>query len=109
MALPATIGVTINFSDGPTYGYPFTIGDPVKGILGVSELAGSNTQGLIIDYSTETTQVAIRRGRDLMTDSYNAGTASVKILDPNGDFNPEITSSPIYGYLLTLRKIQITA
>ncbi len=54
MALPATIGVTINFSDGPTYGYPFTIGDPVKGILGVSELAGSNTSTLIVDYSAQT-------------------------------------------------------
>lgn len=109
MALPATIGVTINFSDGPTYGYPFTIGDPVKGILGVSELAGSNTSALIIDYSAQTTQVAIRRGRDLMTDTYNAGSATVRILDPNGDFNPQNTSSPIYGYLKPLRKIQITA
>jgi hypothetical protein len=109
MALPATIGVTINFSDGPTYGYPFTIGDPVKGILGVSELAGTNTAGLIVDYSAQTTQTSIRRGRDLMTDTYNAGTASVKILDPNGDFNPQNTSSPIYGFLKPLRKIQITA
>jgi hypothetical protein len=109
MALPATIGVTINFSDGPTYGYPFTIGDPVKGILGVSELAGTGTAGLIIDYSAQTTQIAIRRGRDLQTDTYTAGSATVKILDPNGDFNPQNTSSPIYGYLKPLRKIQITA
>jgi len=109
MALPATIGVTINFSDGPTYGYPFTIGDPVKGILGVSQLAGLNTSALIVDYSAQTTQVAIRRGRDLQTDTYNAGSATVKILDPNGDFNPQNTSSPIYGYLKPLRKIQITA
>ena len=109
MALPATIGVTINFSDGPTYGYPFTIGDPVKGILGVSELAGTGTAGLIIDYSAQTIQIGIRRGRDLQTDTYNAGTCAVVILDPNGDFNPQNTSSPIYTYLKPLRKIQVTA
>ena len=109
MALPATIGVTINFSDGPTYGYPFTIGSSFYGILGVNELAGGSTSSLIQDFSDQTTQIAIRRGRDLFTDTYNAGQATVKILDPNGDFNPQNTSSPLYGYVKPLRKIQITA
>jgi hypothetical protein len=109
MALPATIGVTINFSDGPTYGYPFTIGSSLYGILGVNELAGSSSSTLIQDFSSQTTQIAIRRGRDLFTDIYNGGMATVKILDPNGDFNPQNTASPIYGYVKPLRKIQITA
>lgn len=109
MALPATIGVTINFSDGPTYGYPFTIGSSFYGILGVNELAGGSASSLIQDFSDQTTQIAIRRGRDLFTDTYNAGQATVKILDPNGDFNPQNTSSPLYGYVKPLRKIQITA
>jgi len=109
MALPATIGVTINFSDGPTYGYPFTIGSSLYGILGVNELAGGSTSSLIQDFSDQTTQIAIRRGRDLFTDTYNAGQATVKILDPNGDFNPQNTASPLYGYVKPLRKIQITA
>ena len=109
MALPATIGVTINFSDGPTYGYPFTIGSSFYGILGVNELAGGSTSSLIQDFSDQTTQIAIRRGRDLFTDTYNAGQATVKILDPNGDFNPQNTASPLYGYVKPLRKIQITA
>jgi hypothetical protein len=109
MTLPATIGVTINFSDGPTYGYPFTIGSSLYGILGVNELAGSSSSTLIQDFSSQTTQIAIRRGRDLFTDVYNGGMATVKILDPNGDFNPQNTSSPLYGYVKPLRKIQITA
>lgn len=109
MALPATIGVTINFSDGPTYGYPFTIGSSLYGILGVNELAGSSSSTLIQDFSSQTTQIAIRRGRDLFTDVYNGGMATVKILDPNGDFNPQNTSSPLFGYVKPLRKIQITA
>ena len=109
MALPATIGVTINFSDGPTYGYPFTIGSSLYGILGVNELAGGSSSSLIQDFSNETTQITIRRGRDLFTDVYNGGMATVKILDPNGYFNPQNTSSPLFGYVKPLRKIQITA
>ena len=109
MALPATIGVTINFSDGPTYGYPFTIGSSLYGILGVNELAGASSSTLIQDFSSQTTQIAIRRGRDLFTDIYNGGMATVKILDPNGDFNPQNTASPLFGYVKPLRKIQITA
>ncbi len=108
MAIPATIGVTINFSDGPTYGYPFLLDSSTYGIIGTNELGSTNTTALTIDYSTQTTQLAIRRGRDLFTDTYNSGQATVKILDPNGDFNPQNTSSPIYGYVKPLRKIQIT-
>ena len=108
MAIPVTIGVTINFSDGPTYGYPFLLDSAIYGIIGTNELGSTNTTALTIDYSTQTTQVAIRRGRDLFTDTYNSGQATVKILDPNGDFNPQNTSSPIYGYVKPLRKIQIT-
>jgi len=109
MALPATIGVTINFSDGPTYGYPFTIGSSLYGVLGVNELAGSSSSTLIQDFSNQTTQITVRRGRDLFTDVYNGGMATVKILDPNGDFNPQNTASPLFGYVKPLRKIQITA
>lgn len=109
MALPATIGVTINFSDGPTYGYPFTIGSSLYGILGVNELAGGSTSSLIQDFSSQTTQITIRRGRDLFTDVYNGGMATVKILDPDGYFNPQNTASPLYGFVKPLRKIQITA
>ena len=109
MALPATLGVTINFSDGPTFGYPFTIGSAVYGVLGVNELGSGSAESLTIDFSDQTTQITVRRGRDLYTDIYNSGMSIVKILDPNGDFNPQNTSSPLYGFVKPLRKIQITA
>ena len=69
----------------------------------------ANNAALIVDYSTQSTQIAIRRGRDLINDVYNTGSATVKILDPDGDFNPSNTLSPIYGFVKPLRKIQITA
>lgn len=107
MTLPATITVSINFANGPTYGIPFTLDDDVKGLLGTGILA--DNAALVIDYSTRTTDIAIRRGRNLLQDTYEAGQATVKILDPNGDFNPQNTASPIYGYLQPARKIRISA
>lgn len=107
MALPAAITVSINFANGPSYGIPFTLDDPVKGILGTGTLADSSA--LVIDYSDRTTNIAIRRGRNLLQDTYDAGQATVRILDPNGEFNPQNTSSPIYGYLQPARKFRISA
>ena len=104
MALPATVGVTINFSDGPAYAQAMILD---QGLLGTNVLA--NSAAIIIDYSAQTTQIATRRARDLINDIYNTGSASVKILDPDGDFNPTNTLSPIYGFVKPLRKIQITA
>lgn len=107
MTLPATLTVSINFANGPAYGIPLTLDDPVKGILGTNVLA--DNASLVIDYSSRTTNIAIRRGRNLLQDTYDAGQATVKILDPDGDFNPQNTASPIYGYLQPARKLRISA
>jgi hypothetical protein len=40
---------------------------------------------------------------------FEAGTATVDIYDQNGDWNPSNPSSPYYGDLIPLRKIQIFA
>lgn len=108
MSLPATLNVSINFANGPGYGIPFVLDDAVNGILDQNVLSDGSTS-LIIDYSARTTDIAIRRGRNLLQDTYDAGQATVKILDPNGDFNPQNTSSPIYGYLQPGRKLRISA
>ena len=104
MVLPVTMGVTINFSDGPAYAQAMILD---QGLLGTNVLA--NNAAIIIDYAAQSTQIATRRTRDLINDIYNTGTATVKILDPDGDFNPSNTLSPIYGFVKPLRKIQITA
>jgi hypothetical protein len=107
MTLPATLTVSINFANGPAYGIPLTLDDPAKGILGTNVLA--DNASLVIDYSTSTTNIAIRRGRNLLQDTYDAGQATVRILDPEGNFNPQNTASPIYGYLQPARKLRISA
>jgi hypothetical protein len=44
-----------------------------------------------------------------MKDTYDAGTAIVRVLDPLGYFNPQNPSSPYFGYLVPLRKLRISA
>ena len=109
MALPAQINVSLNFSSGATFGNPFTIGDPVNGVLGVGILSDSTTPALVVDLTDITRQISIRRGRNITRDTYEAGNATVRVYDQNGDFNPQNPSSPYYGKLTPLRKIRISA
>ena len=109
MALPAQINVSLNFSSGATFGNPFTIGDPVSGVLGVGILSDSTTPALVVDLTDITRQISIRRGRNITRDTYEAGDATVRVYDQNGDFNPQNVASPYYGQLTPLRKIRISA
>ena len=109
MTLPAQINVSLNFSSGATFGNPFTIGDPVNGVLGVGILSDSTTPALVVDLTDITRQITIRRGRNITRDTYEAGTAIIRVYDNNGDFNPQNPSSPYYGQLTPLRKLRISA
>ena len=105
MAYPFSVIVTFDFSDGPIFGYPFTIGDPKNGILGVDVLADQASQIVVISNQVS----KIKGGYNLLQDQFEAGTANIRILDPNGNWNPQNTSSQIYGRLLPLRKIRVAA
>ena len=109
MTLPATLDVSLNFSSGATFGIPFTLGDPVNGILGTNILSDSTTPALVVNLTSQTRRISIRRGRNVARDIYEAGTAIVRIYDPDGDFNPQNLSSPYYGKLEPLRKLRISA
>jgi hypothetical protein len=109
MALPAEISVSFDFSSGATFGYPFTIGDTKYGILGTSTLGSSSVQEPTVDLTPQVRNITINRGRDIQSDTYTAGTAVVRIIDPDASFNPQNTSSPYYGYLVPLRKLRIAA
>jgi hypothetical protein len=109
MALPATLSVSLNFSSGATFGNPFTIGDPISGVLGVGILSDSTTPALVVDLTDQARHIQIRRGRNIIRDTYEAGTCTVRIYDPNGDFNPQSVTSPYFGKLTPLRKLRISA
>jgi hypothetical protein len=104
MALPATISVKINLSGGASFGNPFILGTSQ---LGFAELA--SVIPVIVDVSTQTLNISTRRGRNLLQDKYESGSATIRIVDPDGDFNPQNTASPYFGLLQPLRKIQASA
>ena len=109
MALPANIAVSFDFSSGATFGYPFTLGSDKYGILGVSQLGGSTVPIPIIDLTPNVRNITINRGRNILSDTYIAGDAVVRVLDPDGAWNPQNASSPYYPYLVPLRKLRISA
>jgi hypothetical protein len=102
----AGLNVSIDFEAGPKFVIPFTLDDPTYGALDFGTLASDSA--LTVNYTARTTNINIRRGRDILQDAYNAGQATVRILDPDGDFNPQNIDSPIYGYVTTGRKLRIS-
>lgn len=109
MTLPATVAVTLDFNSGATFGLPFTLDDPVSGVMGTGTFASSETPALVVDLSADTRQINITRGRNIQRDTYEAGTAIIRVTDENSYFNPQNTSSPYYGYIVPLRKLRVSA
>jgi hypothetical protein len=109
MALPATIAVSFDFSSGATFGYPFTVGSEKYGVIGVSTFAATEVPDPVVDLSPNVTNISIRRGRNIIRDTYEAGSCTVRVLDPNGEWNPQNVDSPYFGYLTPLRKLRVSA
>jgi hypothetical protein len=103
VAVP-TINVTINFSTGPSFAQAFIIG---SGIFGTNVLADSTA--VIVDVSNQVNKIDTTRGRNAQADQFQTGQLSLRIVDMNGDFNPQNPSSPYAGLLNPMRKVQITA
>ena len=103
MTVP-TINAIINFSTGPSFSQAFIIG---SGILGTNVLA--DAAAVIVDVSNVVNSVNIRRGRSATADEFQTGSMTLRIVDQNGDFNPQNASSPYYGLLDPMRKVLISA
>ena len=109
MTLPAQISVTFDFSSGASFGTGFIIGSEDNGVIGVNSFGSSDVVIPTVDLTPDVYSISIRRGRNIMKDQYEAGTAIVRVLDPLGYFNPQNPSSPYYGYLVPLRKLRVAA
>jgi hypothetical protein len=99
-----TLNVLFDFSSGAVFNYPFIVGE---GVLGVNVLA--DAAALVVDISDQVNRISIRRGYNLLQEEFQAGTATVRLLDQNGDWNSTNVSSPYYGLLVPLRKVRISA
>ena len=103
MTIPV-INAVINFGTGAAFAQAFIIGE---GIFGTNVLADS--AALIVDVSNVVDSVSTKRGRSATADEFQTGTLTLRIVDQNGDFNPQNPSSPYFGFLTPMRKVSISA
>ena len=103
MTVP-TVNAVINFSTGPSFAQAMILD---SGILGTNVLADSAS--VIVDVSNVVDNIQTIRGRNAQADQFQTGTLSLRIVDQNGDFNPQNPASPYYNLLTPMRKVQITA
>jgi len=103
MTVP-TVNAVINFSTGPSFAQAMILD---QGILGTNVLADS--AAVIVDVSNVVDSIQTIRGRNAQADQFQTGTLSLRIVDQNGDFNPQNPAGPYYNLLTPMRKVQITA
>lgn len=103
MAVPV-VNAYINFSTGPSFAQALILD---QGQLDVNIL--SDSASIIVDVSDQINRIETKRGRNALIDQFQTGTLSLRIVDQNGDFNPQNPSSPYYTYLTPMKKVQITA
>ncbi len=103
MAVP-TVNAVINFSTGPAFAQAMILD---QGILGTNVLADS--AAVIVDVSNQINRIETKRGRNALIDEFQTGTLTLRIIDQNGDFNPQNPASPYFELLTPMKKVQITA
>jgi hypothetical protein len=100
------INVIIDFSTGASFGYPFVLG---TSSLDGGDVLSDSASSLVVDVSNLLDSVNTNRGRNISSEQFQTGTASIRLLDQNGDFNPQNPASPYFTYLNPMRKMTITA
>jgi hypothetical protein len=103
MTVPV-VNAYINFSTGPSFAQAMILG---SGILDTNVLADS--VAVIVDVSNQINRIETNRGRTALSDQFQTGSLTLRIVDQNGDFNPQNPSSPYYTLLTPMKKVQITA
>jgi hypothetical protein len=103
MTVPV-INAFINFSTGPSFAQALILG---SGILDTNVLEGPSP--VIVDVSNQVNRIETNRGRTALSDQFQTGALTLRIVDQNGDFNPQNVTGPYAGLLTPMKKVQITA
>ena len=103
MAVPV-INAIINFSTGPSFAQAMIID---QGIFGTNVLA--DAASVIVDVSSQVNRIETNRGRTALSDAFQTGSLTLRIVDQNGDFNPQNVTGPYAGLLTPMKKVQISA
>ena len=103
MTLPV-ISALINFSTGPAFAQTMILD---SGILNTNVLGDATA--VIVDVSNQVNRIETNRGRTALSDQFQTGALTLRIVDQNGDFNPQNVSGPYYELLTPMKKVQISA
>ena len=103
MTLPV-INAVINFSTGPGFAQTMILD---SGILDTNTLGDATA--VIVDVSDKVNRIETNRGRTALSDQFQTGTLTLRIVDQNGDFNPQNVTGPYYELLTPMKKVQISA
>jgi hypothetical protein len=103
MTVPV-INAVINFSTGPSFAQTLILDE---GKLDVNILGDATA--VIVDVSNRVNRIETNRGRTALSDQFQTGSMTLRIVDQNGDFNPQNVSGPYYNLLTPMKKVQITA
>jgi len=107
---PVTISVLVDLGSSPTFpvsGTPFTLDNATYGRLNYNYLSSGSSN--IVDVSSQVLKIQIAGGYNLLQDQFEPNTGYVRIYDPQGNWNPQNTASPYYGYLQVNKKIRVAA
>ena len=102
MTIPA-VNAFINFSTGAVFAGDLFLN---TGELDVNTLSGPT---LVVDVSNLLDSIETKRGRNAQADQFQTGSLSMRLIDQNGDFNPQNVNGPYYGLLSPMRKVTIGA
>jgi len=103
MAIPV-ITALINFSTGPSFAQTMILD---TGILDTNILGDS--AAVIVDVSDQVNRIETNRGRTALSDQFQTGALTLRIVDQSGDFNPQNVTGPFYNLLTPMKKVQISA
>ena len=103
MPIPV-INAIINFSTGPSFAQAMILD---TGILDTNVLA--DAAAVIVDVSDQVNRIETNRGRTALSDQFQTGSLTLRIVDQSGDFNPQNVTGPYAGLLTPMKKVQITA
>ena len=94
----------INFSTGPAFAQTMILD---SGILDTNVLGDATA--VIVDVSNQVNRIETNRGRTALSDQFQTGALTLRIVDQNGDFNPQNVTGPYYELLTPMKKVQISA
>jgi hypothetical protein len=103
MTVPV-VNAIINFSTGPSFAQTLILDE---GKLDVNILGDATA--VIVDVSSQINRIETNRGRTALSDQFQTGSLTLRIVDQAGDFNPQNPSSPFFNLLTPMKKVQITA